>query len=480
MKFKIIALIEFALILVLAGFLLTRLISLKSVKPVIREPLKPAESTLKYMPPPPPKPQIELIKKLIEMKDVFTPRVTKITDDIYNASGYALGSVQMVITEKGLVIIDSTESREAAREILDEFRKITDKPIKYLIYTHGHLDHIFGSSVFMESSTEVISTQDAVDFMKRNFVEMAGSINRSRHIQFGDIEEEYARKRPVKSPVRLPSVLNEKGFLWPTITFDQRYSFELGGKRFELLHTTGETPGHLMVWLPDERVLFCGDLYYFSFPNLSTPMLRTRPVKGWYESLNRMISLKPEYLIPGHTAALIGAEKIHEALDVHSRAVRSVYEQTIECINDGKTVEEAVRIVRLPAELVQKKQLQEGYGRVDWSVRGIYQGETSWYDGYGTGLNPLPPHFLARELANLAGGADKLLRRAITLQESGAHQLVCELCDVVIAANPGDKLARIIKANSLDHLPYISGNLNMFGFYRSAAALERKAAGMKP
>ncbi len=480
MKFKIIALIEFALILVLAGFLLTRLISLKSAKPVIREPVKPAESTLKYMPPPPPKPRIELIKKLIEMKDVFTPRVTKITDDIYNASGYALGSVQMVITEKGLVIIDSTESREAAQEILDEFRKITDKPIKYLIYTHGHLDHIFGSTVFMESGTEVISTQDAVDFMKRNFVEMAGSINRSRHIQFGDIEEEYARKRPVKSPVRLPSVLNEKGFVWPTITFDQRHSFELGGKRFELFHTTGETPGHLMVWLPDEKVLFCGDLYYFSFPNLSTPMLRPRPVKGWYESLNRMISLKPEYLIPGHTAAIIGAEKIREALDVHSRAVRSVYEQTIECINDGKTVEEAVRIVRLPAELAQKKQLREGYGRVDWSVRGIYQGETGWYDGYGTGLNPLPPHFRARELANLAGGADKLLKRAISLQRSGEHQLVCELCDVVIAANPGDKLARIIKANSLDHLPYISGNLNMFGFYRSAAALERKAAGIKP
>jgi alkyl sulfatase BDS1-like metallo-beta-lactamase superfamily hydrolase len=193
-----------------------------------------------------------------------------------------------------------------------------------------------------------------------------------------------------------------------------------------------------------------------------------------------LISLKPEYLIPGHTAAIIGAEKIREALAVHSRAVRSVYEQTIECINDGKTVEEAVRIVRLPAELAQKKQLREGYGRVDWSVRGIYQGETGWYDGYGTGLNPLPPHFRARELANLAGGADKLLKRAISLQKSGEHQLVCELCDVVIAANPGDKLARIIKANSLDHLPYISGNLNMFGFYRSAAALERKAAGIKP
>ena len=97
-------------------------------------------------------------------------------------------------------------------------------------------------------------------------------------------------------------------------------------------------------------------------------------------------------------------------------------------------------------------------------MRGIYRGLTGWYDGRGTGLNPLlPREFCAREMVHLAGGADKLLARAIDLQREGQHQLACELCDVVIEANPQDRVARVVKANSLDYLGYQSGNLNMFG-----------------
>jgi alkyl sulfatase BDS1-like metallo-beta-lactamase superfamily hydrolase len=304
--------------------------------------------------------------------------------------------------------------------------------------------------------------------------------NRSRHNQFGDIAEDYAREIPFKSPVRLPTLTESKDFVWPTITFDREYAFVLGGKRFELYHTIGETPDHLMVWLPDEKALFCGDLFYLSFPNLSSPMLEPRPGKGWYESLERMIAMEPEYLIPGHTSTVIGAENVREILTDRSRAIRYVYEQTIKCINEGKSVDEAVQAIKLPEELAPMKQLEEGYGRVDWSVRGIYQGEVGWYDGRGTKLNPLPPGYRARELVALAGGADKILARAIDLQKKGEHQLVCELCDVVLEANSDDKLAHIVKANSLEYLAYASGNLNMFGFYRSAASLERQGAGVKP
>ena len=95
-------------------------------------------------------------------------------------------------------------------------------------------------------------------------------------------------------------------------------------------------------------------------------------------------------------------------------------------------------------------------------------------------MNPLPPAYRAREVVTLAGGADKLLRRAIELQAEGEHQLACEIADLVISANPRDKTARVVKANSLDYIGYSSGNLNMFGFYRSAAALERQAVGAKP
>ncbi len=478
MKIKILVAVQFVLILVLAATLVGRYVSFRDNRPLVREPATPDESTLTYTPPPPPPVPADILIKLAKAKDLMTPRVEKITDDIYQASGFALGNVQMVVTDEGLVIIDTTESLDAAREILERFREITDQPVRVIIYTHGHLDHVSGTPVFLEEDTEVVSTRDLVAFMQKDFGELREFHVRSRLNQSGRLAPAYARPLPIRSLFRgLDSLKNP---VQPTITFDDAYSFVLGGKTFELFHTRGETPDHLMVWLPDEKALFCGDLYYASFPNLSTPMLEPRPLKGWMESLGRMLALEPDILIPGHTAPVVGRENVRHLLENYRRAILHVYEETVRCINQGKTVEQAVAEVGLPPDLARLPYLQELYGRVDWSVRGIYREKTGWYDGMGTGLAPLPPAYLARELVGLAGGTDDVLARAVLLQEAREHQLACELCDLVIDANPQDKMARVIKAASLDTMAFTCGNLNMFGFYRSAAALEREAAGAPP
>ena len=116
------------------------------------------------------------------------------------------------------------------------------------------------------------------------------------------------------------------------------------------------------------------------------------------------------------------------------------------------------------------------YGRVDWSVRGIYDDYTGWYDGWGTGLFPLPPEYRAREMVDLAGGAYKILARAIELQKRSEHQLTAELCDVVIQANPHDRLAHVVKAHSMQHLAFNADNLLAIGSYLSAYSMHMKAA----
>jgi alkyl sulfatase BDS1-like metallo-beta-lactamase superfamily hydrolase len=437
----------------------------------------PLESTLAYTPPSAPKFSADALLRIAALKRKYSPAVEKITDRVYLARGFALGNVGMIITDEGLVIVDTTESRSVAEEISARFREITDLPIRYIIYTHGHRDHILGTPAFFSQGVQVIATNAAVALMKTYRKELRAFYDRSRANQSGRLETEHSLKSPIKSIFKLET---ESQLIWPTTTFDEKYTFQLGGVDIELYHTVGETPGHLMIWLPRERILFPGDLYYESFPNLSAPMLEPRPVKGWYESLDRMISMKPAYLVPGHSRAIIGENNVQDILIHHSRAIRFVYEETVKAVNQGLTADEAVAQIRLPPELAQREHLKELYGRVDWSVRGIYQGLTGWYDGRGTGLNPLSNHYLSREVVLLAGGADKLLARAIELQQAGEHQLVCELCDVVIDANHEDKLARVIKSYSLDYLGYLSGNLNMFGFYRSAAAVERKNADFRP
>jgi len=466
-----------AFIPLIVGLIIGCIISIHKPETVIREPETPKESKIEYQIPKAPKINLDMIKTTPFFK-TFTPRVVKVCDGVYLATGFALANVSMVITDEGLVIIDTTESKDSAREILNRFRKITRKPIKYIIYTHGHGDHTQGAEVFYQPRVKVIASKQFLDFVSFE-TRLIGNWTRwARRVQSARAEPDYARiKVPVRQVVRAD--VGTPDIIMPNITFDGEYQFELGGEVFQLFYAPGETPDTIIVWLPKKRVLFCADDYYASFPNLSAPMLAPRPIQGWIKSLEKMISLEPEYLVPGHTGAVSGKDKVREVLTNYRDAIKSIYEQTLNCINQGLSVKEAVRRVKLPAHLAQLPYLQEYYGTVEWSVRGIYQGAIGWYDGYGTKLNPLPPSYRARELVKLAGGADKILQRAIELQKNKEYQLSSELCDIVIQANPNDKLAHLIKAVNMEYLAVSAGNLNKFGFYFSASQLELKQAGYK-
>ena len=473
MKRRII-IIQSVVIVALLIPLVNNVVSLSGRKPVVREPETPGAATLSYTPPPSPKLRLETIPELLESrKRNFTPTVDKITEDIYLARGYMLGSIAMIITDEGLVLVDAGENRQNAAEVMKEFRKITNKPVKVIVYTHGHLDHVTGTESLAQDGTEIISTEIAKGMIEKDLGWLSPYHQRVRNHQFGFFHEEYAIARPFDLPFK-PD--REAEIILPTLTFKKEYTFELGGKRFELRHTTGETPGHLTLWLPDDHALFCGDQFYESFPNLSSPMLEPRPVKGWITSLEEMSALKPRYLIPSHTVAITGKENVQQVLNDRTEAIKYVYDETVNAMNNGLSVEQAVASISLLENLVNSPQLRELYGTVAWSVRGIYQGETGWYTGNGSDLNPLPDRFQAREIVKLVGGANTILARAVELQEAGEHQLVCELTDVVISANPEDRLARIIKSFSLDYLGVTGGNINSMGFYRSAAARERMMA----
>src|SRR5439155_12661646 len=140
-----------------------------------------------------------------------------------------------------------------------------------------------------------------------------------------------------------------------------------GGVRFELIHTEGETPDHLMVWLPQEKVLCPGDLFYSAFPMLSNPMKEDRRVVEWAAGLERMRTLEPEHLVPSHSRPKSGAKLIDRVLANYARAIRFVHDETLRLMNQGLTVNEIRRRVKLPAELARLPYLQQGYCKVDWA-----------------------------------------------------------------------------------------------------------------
>jgi len=134
-------------------------------------------------------------------------------------------------------------------------------------------------------------------------------------------------------------------------------------------------------------------------------------VKSWGESVQKMSQLPVEHLVPGHTRPLSGKAKIHKNLSNYSEAILSVYQQTIDGMNQGLSVDELCAKIQLPAHLRDAENLQEFYGSVPWGVRSIFFHFVGWFDGNPSQLYPLTPKAEAEQIVKLAGGTEKIKKQ---------------------------------------------------------------------
>ena len=191
---------------------------------------------------------------------------------------------------------------------------------------------------------------------------------------------------------------------------DDTLHLDIGGRRFDLLHTPSESSDMLTVWLPDERIAFTGDLYGPSFPNLYT--LRGhyyRTPWDYLHSLDRVIALEPEILAPSHFRPTVGRDEVRAALTGLREAVRHVHDETVRGMNEGKDLWTLMREVELP----EGSGVDQSHGAIDWSVRAIWEYYLGWFRHESTAeLYPVPPAAVHADLAALAGGCDPLVARA--------------------------------------------------------------------
>ena len=305
-------------------------------------------------------------------------------------------------------------------------------PTRAVILTQGHYDHVGGVDVLRDPDTDVVAQTNFTIWREDN--ERLEAF-RSRNSAFAFMDAilaamEYARSVGVGA---VPQARPE-----PTVVVDDRMELTIGGRELVLIATPGgETFDSMVVWLPDCRTLFSGNLFgplFGHVPNLVTIRGdRYRDALTYIRSLDVVRELAPERLITGHFDPIDGADRIAEETATLQEAMRSVHDQTVDGMNAGVDVWTLMRDVRVPEHL----DVGEGYGQTKWNVRAIWENYAGWFhhrsttELFGTAPLSVAPDLVA------AAGADALVAAARTHLDAGRPVEALQLTDVVLAAVPG-------------------------------------------
>ena len=232
-------------------------------------------------------------KKFASQADLEEKQVTfsQLSDHAWAYTAEGDPNTGIVIGDDAVLVADTQATPSMAADVIRRIREITDKPIRYVVLTHYHAVRVLGAAAY--GAQQILASEDTRDLIvERGEADKASEIGRFPRL-FRDVESVPA------------------GLTWPTMTFRGRMSVWLGGLEVQLLQLgRGHTKGDTVIWLPEERTLFSGDLVEFD----ATPYAGDAYFQDWPATLERIVALEPRALVPGRGAALVGAEQVARGL----------------------------------------------------------------------------------------------------------------------------------------------------------------------
>ncbi|MEU7293030.1 alkyl sulfatase dimerization domain-containing protein [Streptomyces exfoliatus] len=346
----------------------------------------------------------------------------------------AFANVAVFDTGDGLVLVDSGDFRTAS-QLHTSVRGHSKAPVRAVVYTHGHVDHVFGVGPFDQEAADAgtgrpeVFAHEAVPARFDRYRETAGYNTWINRRQFG-----------------VPSLQWPTEYRYPDTTYRDRLTVRRGELTFELVHARGETDDHTYVWIPELRTLCTGDLFIWNSPNAGNPQKVQRYPVEWAQALRDMQELDAETLLPGHGVPILGADRIRQALGDTAELLESLCDQTRDLMNAGARLDEVLHGVKVPPGLLEKPYLHPAYDEPEFVVRNLWRLWGGWYDQNPANLKPAPEAALAAELADAAGGARALADRAEGLLGRGQLRLAAHLAETAALAAPADRAVARVRA----------------------------------
>ena len=360
-------------------------------------------------------PAIADVRTMTQVEEV-APRTWLIRMPIVNAVLFE--------TDAGNVLVD-TGMAPAGPALIEKIREVSDKPLHTIIYTHGHVDHAYGTPGILEGGAAPVQILAHEAILPRF----------DRYIRLRHSIAGYMNQKPDQMPE------SREDLVLPTRTFSDRLEFELGGETFVLQHHLAETDDQLYVWAPDRGVLASADYYQGFLPNAGNGKRVQRDPEAWAAALREMMALEPAILLPGHGEAIVDPEQIQQALGVHAAALQSIVDQTIDGLNAGLRKDEIFAAVELPENLAGHPLLNiQDVSAQDISKMVLKQ-YTGWWNDVPSDWSPATLPEQGREIVELAGGMAALTERARELSVSNLP-LASHLADWAFFADPDSALAQ--------------------------------------
>lgn len=218
----------------------------------------------------------------------------------------------VVIGDDAVMVIEAQATPQMAEDVIAHIRSVTDKPIKYLVLTHYHAVRVLGAAAYQ--ADEIISSHKTWEMI----------LERGQQ----DWDSEFQRfPRLFRGHESIP------GLTFPTMTFTDKMTVDLGNKKVEIMHLgEGHTRGDAVVWLPDDQVLFAGDLVEYG----ATPYCGDAQLKNWAATLQGLAALKPKALVPGRGEALTNGIECLKAINGTAEYTSMLYNQALMSVTAGE------------------------------------------------------------------------------------------------------------------------------------------------
>ncbi len=419
----------------------------------------------------------------LEHKKYFQPRVYQVGDYpvwSLNNIGDNMANSILIEGDDGVIVYDTGFSMDHGRQLLEEIRKITDKPIRAIIYSLHHPDHINGTAAMV--SPEDIASGKIKVIAWHNFLTEFKSENQAT----GPIQ---ALRSAYYAGVVLPAEDNyhhgccgkikigKSGYIAPNTFLAADQEMTIAGVKLQFFYTGGEALTEFGLYLPAYKTAIVADEIFPSLPNMYTIRGgKYREPAGYLRAMQQVLDLDVEHLLGTHLIPIDGKEKIYKTVTTYRDAIQYINDQTIRYINKGYTTDELKEKFRdLPAYLDMEPFTREMYGTLEHIAANTYAGLIGYFNGDPIEYRPTPRVESARRHVELMGGRNKLFAEVQAAYRDGDYQWAAELATYLIRIDTTDMEARNIKAAAFRQLGYDELNTTWRSwFLTSALELEGK------